>query len=295
MKIGSKLAIKRLKTFTTKEGKKFYNATLVEATLNSKIMKGNKWEYNLYLANIYTDLELEEAKYDLELPEKKIEYFTPEGEKKGFFVKANKLDPARISNPDHSIIRVLDFEFKSTTVQENGKVKTNENGKIIFNHTLSIGKCEYDIGGWKLPDKKLELRVATVEKQKQAMSEKYKAIIKDLKAQLKNGNITETNEPKEENYVEEVAELETQLPKIYFEINDVEFELEDKEQFSNSMNFVVDLGEYEKLNSLDNSQVKVNLICGNEIINSKNYDLIIGNTENNDEYEVSLEEVVEVQ
>ena len=34
-------------------------------------MKGNKWEYNLYLANIYTDLELEEAKYDLELPEKK--------------------------------------------------------------------------------------------------------------------------------------------------------------------------------------------------------------------------------
>ena len=36
MKIGSKLAIKRLKTFTSKEGKTFYNATLVEATLNSK-------------------------------------------------------------------------------------------------------------------------------------------------------------------------------------------------------------------------------------------------------------------
>ena len=60
---------------------------------------------------------------------------------------------------------------------------------------------------------------------KQAMSEKYKAIIKDLKAQLKNGNITETNEPKEENYVEEVAELEIQNhQKIYFEINDVEFD-----------------------------------------------------------------------
>jgi len=291
MKIGSKLAIKRLKTFTTKEGKKFYNATLVEATLNSKIMKGNKWEYNLYLANIYTDLELEEAKYDLELPEKKIEYFTPEGEKKEFFVKANKLDPARISNPDHSIIRVLDFEFKSTTVQENGKVKTNENGKIIFNHTLSIGKCEYDIDGWKLPDKKLELRVATIEKQKQAMSEKYKAIIKDLKAQLKNSNSTESNE---ENYVEEVAELEMQSSKIYFEINGVEFELEDKEQFSNSMNFVVDLSEYKKLNSLDNSQVKVNLIYGEEIRNSKNYALIIGNTEKDDKYAVSFEEVAEV-
>lgn len=275
MKIGSKLAIKRLKIFTTKEGKKFYNATLVEATLNSKIMKGNKWEYNLYLANIYTDLELEEAKYDLELPEKKIEYFTPEGEKKEFFVKANKLDPARISNPDHSIIRVLDFEFKSTTVQENGKVKTNENGKIIFNHTLSIGKCEYDIGGWKLPDKKLELRVATVEKQKTELVNKYRQQIKELKEKL------------------EKYQVEENANKTYFVINKVEFELECIEQFTENMDFTIDSKEYGKIKALNGEHMLVSCFTGKELLDSEVLEITIGEVDENNEYSLNLHKYIE--
>jgi len=275
MKIGSKLAIKRLKTYTTKDGRKFYNATLVEATLNSKIKKGNKWEYNLYLANIYTDLELEEAKYDIELEKKKIEYYTPDGEKKEFFVEPNRLDVARISNPDHSIIRVLDFEFKSTTMQENGKPKKNEYGKVIYNNTLAITKCEYDCVNWKLPDKKLELRVSAVEKQKTELVNKYRQQIKELKTELKKYNS---------------KELAT---KIYFEINDVEFELEDIEQFTDNMNFAIDSSEYEKIKELNGEHILVYCFEGKEIVDSKVLKIIIGDSNEDNEYAINICKYIE--
>lgn len=135
MKKYSKCAIYSLEQFESEENGKFYVAKLVENTYNPKIPYKNKWEYTFYKCQIYTDLPLEIANFDLELDK-------------------NKMNFINISNPEHSIIRVLDFEYINRTQWKGKNQVKNDLGKPIYNQYIVINKCEFDYQGYKSEERK---------------------------------------------------------------------------------------------------------------------------------------------
>lgn len=135
MKKYSKCAIYSLEQFENEENGKFYVAKLVENTYNPKIPYKNKWEYTFYKCQIYTDLPLEIANFDLELDK-------------------NKMNFINISNPEHSIIRVLDFEYVNRTQWKGKNQVKNDLGKPIYNQYIAINKCEFDYQGYKTEERK---------------------------------------------------------------------------------------------------------------------------------------------
>lgn len=135
MKKYSKCAIYSLEQFESEENGKFYVAKLVENTYNPKIPFKNKWEYTFYKCQIYTDLPLEIANFDLELDK-------------------NKMNFINISNPEHSIIRVLDFEYVNRTQWKGKNQVKNDLGKPIYNQYIAINKCEFDYQGYKTEERK---------------------------------------------------------------------------------------------------------------------------------------------
>lgn len=187
MKIGSKLALYKLKLEYENEKGKIYKATAVE-NFQVKTPYGNAWEQH-FINNIiiYTNLELEIANFDVELPPKTIE--TKDG--RTFEIKQSPLSFDRISNPEKSIIRVIDFEYKINNLR-------NKKGQIVYKQDKKIpqefanwiiSNCEYDYAGWKLPEKVFENQIKYYKKQ----HEKWKENIKNLKSEnrdLKNKNKT---------------------------------------------------------------------------------------------------------
>lgn len=135
MKKYSKCAIYSLEQFENEENGKFYVAKLVENTYNPKIPFKNKWEYTFYKCQIYTDLPLEIANFNLELDK-------------------NKMNFINISNPEHSIIRVLDFEYVNRTQWKGKNQVKNDLGKPIYNQYIAINKCEFDYQGYKTEERK---------------------------------------------------------------------------------------------------------------------------------------------
>ena len=164
MKKYSKCAIYTLEKVEFGEGQSFYNATLVENTYNPKIPYGNKWEMTFYKCQIYTSLNLEVANFDLELDKNKYSFIN-------------------ISNPEKSIIRVLDFEYVNRTMWRGKTQLKNEMGKAKINQYIAINECEYDKQGYKTEERKLADYEKRLEHQKQVNAELRKKI-KQLEKEL---------------------------------------------------------------------------------------------------------------
>lgn len=201
MKKYSKCAIYSLEEFESEENGKFYVAKLVENTYNPKIPYTNKWEYTFYKANIYTDLPLEIAKFDLELDK-------------------NKMNFINISNPEHSIIRVLDFEYVNRTLWKGKTQCKNDMDKPLFNQYIAINKCEFDYQGYKSEERKEK----DLEKRVEHFKEKSNALAKEnrkLNATISRNEETIARLKKElKQYKKE--EKDTELLEEQFE--SVEFE-----------------------------------------------------------------------
>lgn len=147
MKKYSKCAVYSLETVSTKDGSTFYNATLVENTYNPKIPYTNKWEMTFYKCQIYTDIELEIANFDLG-------------------VSKNALSFENISNPAHSVIRVLDFEDINRSVWRGKTQVKDDMGKPIYKKYIAINKCEYDYPQYKTEERKIADIEKRLEQQK---------------------------------------------------------------------------------------------------------------------------------
>lgn len=164
MKKYSKCAIYSLEQFTTKDGSTFYDTTLVENTYNPKIPFANKWEMTFYKCQIYTDLELEIANFDLG-------------------VSKNALSFENISNPAHSIIRVLDFEYVNRTCWKGQNQVKNDMNKPIYRQYIAINKCEYDYPQYKSEERKmadLEKRLGTQKENNNELRKKIRNLEKEI-------------------------------------------------------------------------------------------------------------------
>ena len=164
MKKYSKCAVYALEEFTNKEGQRFYDATLVENTYNPKIPYTNKWEMTFYKCQIYTDLELETANFDLG-------------------VTKNPISFENISNPAHSVIRVLDFEYVNRTQWKGQSQVKNDMGKAKVKQYIAISKCVYDTPQFKSEERQIADIEKRLELQKQNNIELRKKI-KQLEKEL---------------------------------------------------------------------------------------------------------------
>lgn len=176
MKKYSKCAVYALEQFTNSEGGTFYDATLVENTYNPKIPYNNKWETTFYKCQIYTDIELEIANFDLG-------------------VSKNALSFENISNPAHSIIRVLDFSIEKRSCWKGKNQVKNDMDKPIYKEYIAIDKCEYDYPQYKSEERKIADYEKRLEQQKQATSELRKKV-KQLEKEIakRDEELLEKNE-----------------------------------------------------------------------------------------------------
>lgn len=157
MKKYSKCAIYKLDKITTKEGSTFYDATLLENTYNPKIPYGNKWEMTFYKCQIYEDIDLEVAEFDLG-------------------VSKNALSFDNISNPAHSVIRVLDFEYVNRSQWKGQNQVKNDMDKPIYKQYIAINKCEYDYPQYKTEERKIADFENRLEHQKEVNNKLRKEI-----------------------------------------------------------------------------------------------------------------------
>lgn len=176
MKKYSKCAVYALEQFTNSEGGTFYDATLVENTYNPKIPYGNKWEMTFYKCQIYTDIELEIASFDLG-------------------VSKNALSFENISNPAHSIIRVLDFEDVNRTMWRGKTQIKDDMGKPKYKKYIAVYKCEYDYPQYKTEERKIADFEKRLEKQKETNNELRKKV-KQLEKEIakRDEELLEKNE-----------------------------------------------------------------------------------------------------
>lgn len=176
MKKYSKCAIYALEQFKTKDGLIFYDVTLIENTYNPKIPYPNKWEMTFYKCQIYNDIKLEVANFDLG-------------------VNKNALSFENISNPAHSIIRVLDFEYVNRTQWKGQNQIKNDMNKPIYKQYIAIYDCEYDYPQYKTEERKIIDYEKRLEHQKAVNSELRKKIQR-LEKQIakKDEELLEKNE-----------------------------------------------------------------------------------------------------
>lgn len=176
MKKYSKCAVYKLDKITTKEGSTFYDATLVENTYNPKIPYNNKWEMTFYKCQIYEDIELEVADFDLG-------------------VSKNALSFENISNPAHSIIRVLDFEYVNRSQWKGQNQVKNDMEKPIYKQYIAINKCEYDYPQYKTEERKLKDFEERLEHQKEVNKELRKQVRKlEREIRQRDEELLEKNE-----------------------------------------------------------------------------------------------------
>ena len=179
MKIGSKLALYKLKLEHEGEKGKVYKATAVE-NFQAKTPYGNIMEQQ-FINNIiiYTDLDLEIANFDKELQPKVIK----KKDGTSFEIKQPALCFERISNPDKSIITVLDFEYKVLNGRnKQGNILYTQDKKPYINSNFYIYKCIY--GNQKY--NAFELK--DLQRKYQLLERKYNLLItqnKELKSENK--------------------------------------------------------------------------------------------------------------
>lgn len=173
MKIGSKLAIYKLKLEHEEGENKIYKSTVIE-NIQVRTAVGYAWEQHFLNVIIYTTLNLELAEFDKEIPPKEIT--TKKGDV--FTIKQPPYCFERISNPKNSVIRVLDFEFKQSLKRDKkGKILQNTKSK---NENFVITQCELDFDGWCLPEKKFEKQIKYYQKQHELRKAKMSELRKEL-------------------------------------------------------------------------------------------------------------------
>lgn len=187
MRKNSKCAIYKLKEIEGKDGSKFYDAVVVENIYNSKKPHGN-WEMSFVKCTIFTDLPLEIANWDLELDKNPYAF-------------------VNISNPEHSIIRVLDFSVESQSAWRGDQPVKDSNGKQIYNQKFYVNECEFDTPTWKSEESKLKVAQKKLEEHKATISElrkennTLKKEIEELKNIINNNDNTYTTKPVETKVV----------------------------------------------------------------------------------------------
>lgn len=157
MEIGSKIAITKLKKVEPKNAEPFYLASACEYVYNKDKRLGGNWETafynNLY---IFTDLELEVADFSLESE------------------SPNKYDFKKISNPEKSIIRVLDFKYTPLTQWEKDgfNQKRDDYGKPLIKQNFFLINIEYDKAGWKREESRVKILEKKLEELKSSFDER---------------------------------------------------------------------------------------------------------------------------
>lgn len=175
MRIGSKVALYKCELFQPPKGDKFYKVKLVEKVYNPKKTKGGNWHDYFVEAYIFDlSLDLEPAKFDLNVNEK------------------DKYSYDNISNPEKSVIRVIDFKFEKHQRWWGGKLQKDDYNKPIYDEKFFIYKIEdgtkvwrSDDGKYKLLERKYEAQKEKIAEQKKKNLEKdvyYRQIIREIKA-----------------------------------------------------------------------------------------------------------------
>ena len=126
MKNGSKMIIYSISKKAEFNGAPYYLGSFIEKVYNSSRGTANKWEYNIQQALFSTDLDIEPAKFELN-----------EDKKDKYSVK-------NISNPEKSVVRVLDFGVETVTQWQNGKQIKDSYGKPLTRIKYTINKVCYD-------------------------------------------------------------------------------------------------------------------------------------------------------
>lgn len=193
MRKNSKVSIYKLEKAESDKFKYFYKATLCELVRNSKKKKGGPWEYVFYNGvRIYTDKELEVANYDLGLNKEQL------------------LDFVNISNPQHSILRILDFSYENITCYTmNGAMLTDSSGRPKKTQKLIIYDFDYDCVGWK-PE---ESKEKDLDKKMEKLKVSYENKIQKLKD--KNAEVLEKALSMEKAKIEKLKEKIIQKDKNY--------------------------------------------------------------------------------
>lgn len=208
MRKNSKCAIYKLTPKETKQGVTFYEAVVVENVYNSS-KKYDQWEMSFVKCVIFTDLPIEVANFDYDINKKPYAF-------------------ENISNPERSIIRVLDFSVESVSAWQNGE-KVMRDGKQIYNQKFYINECEFDKKDWKSDEAKtreLERKVAHFKSENMKLrnavrncNKKIDTLLNSISmkeetlTEIKN-QLRELDGSKNIDYVEEKA----------FDVNNIKFE-----------------------------------------------------------------------
>lgn len=178
MQIGGKVAIYKCELIEPpkKDQPKFYNATVLEKVYNSKKKIGGNWETAFYHCYIFDlSMDLEPANFDLGVNEK------------------DKYSFDNISNPEKSLIRVLEFSFEKHTKWIGRNQQKNDYNKPIWEDIFYIYKVTDGKKVWRSDDGEFKLLQRKFEAQKQKIAEQkrrnldkdiqYRKIIKQIKAE----------------------------------------------------------------------------------------------------------------
>lgn len=175
MERGSKLAILKLKLVEPKNMNPFYSATVIEYVYNKDKKVGGNWETAFYPQTYIfdTSLELEEAKFDLEIDSK------------------NKYDFKRISNPEKSIIRVVDFKYENHTQWErDGKTPKKDNyGKNIVVPVFYLTEIAINSSSWKNEKAKIAQLEKKIEEYKEKLGPKSPLRLKIAELEKENSRL----------------------------------------------------------------------------------------------------------
>lgn len=139
MERGSKLAITKIKKVEPKGSNPFYLLTVIENVYNQSRPYANKWETVKYEAYVFdTSIEFECANFDLE--KNKIKYHFE-----------------NISNPQKSMIRVLDFKFENRTMWSGQEQIKDENGFPKFKPVFYITR--FDLGNSRFITEETQIKI----------------------------------------------------------------------------------------------------------------------------------------
>lgn len=126
MRNGSKMIIYSITKKAEFNGTPYYLGSFIEKVYNSNRGTANKWEYSIQKALFSTDLDIEPAIFNLH-----------EDSKDKYSVK-------NISNPEKSVVRVLDFSVETVTQWQNGEPVLDENKRPLTRLKYTINKVCYE-------------------------------------------------------------------------------------------------------------------------------------------------------
>lgn len=176
MKVGSKIAIYSCEKIQGFEN--MYKATIIEQVQNTK--SPYKWDFPKIKCQIFTNIELKEAKFDLENSN-------------------NKYSFKNISNPEESVFVVGEFSYEEKTAWR-GTMQVRDNlNRPLINRTIKITNLaktksevekplETELKATKKELVKALKKLETIEDKWKAKYDKQGDKLKEIKKELVNAN-----------------------------------------------------------------------------------------------------------